>query len=127
WIGWPGIYLDDEDEQLQVAADLQKEHMNPVFLTNKEIKEFYDGFSNETLRPTFHYFLQYTVYDDKKWETYNRVNQKFCIELLKVAKPGDTIWIHDYQLLLLPLMLREHLPDSSIGFLQHIPFPSFEV
>ncbi|MBK0402994.1 bifunctional alpha,alpha-trehalose-phosphate synthase (UDP-forming)/trehalose-phosphatase [Adhaeribacter sp. BT258] len=127
WIGWPGIYLEEESDQLQVAADLQADHMHPVFLTKTEIKEFYEGFSNETLWPTFHYFLQYTVYDQKMWETYRRVNQKFCNEVMKIAKPGDTIWIHDYQLLLLPQMLRENLPDSSIGFFQHIPFPSYEV
>ncbi|KAA9346150.1 bifunctional alpha,alpha-trehalose-phosphate synthase (UDP-forming)/trehalose-phosphatase [Adhaeribacter soli] len=127
WIGWPGIFLEEESDQLQVAADLQADHMHPVFLTKNEIKEFYEGFSNETLWPTFHYFLQYAVYDQKLWETYRRVNQKFCNEVMKIAKPGDTIWIHDYQLLLLPQMLRENLPDSSIGFFQHIPFPSYEV
>jgi trehalose 6-phosphate synthase/phosphatase len=127
WIGWPGIYLNDESEQLQVTADLQADHMHPVFLTKTEIKEFYEGFSNETLWPTFHYFLQYAVYDQRMWDTYRRVNQKFCNEVMKIAKPGDTIWVHDYQLLLLPQMLRENLPDSSIGFFQHIPFPSFEV
>lgn len=127
WIGWPGIFLEEESDQLQVAADLQADHMHPIFLTKTEIKEYYEGFSNETLWPTFHYFLQYAVYDQKMWETYRRVNQKFCNEVMKIAKPGDTIWIHDYQLLLLPQMLRENLPDSSIGFFQHIPFPSFEV
>ncbi len=127
WIGWPGIFLEEESDQLQVAADLQADHMHPIFLTKTEIKEFYEGFSNETLWPTFHYFLQYALYDQKMWETYRRVNQKFCNEVMKIAKPGDTIWIHDYQLLLLPQMLRENLPDSNIGFFQHIPFPSFEV
>ena len=127
WIGWPGIFLEEESDQLQVAADLQADHMHPIFLTKNEIKEYYEGFSNETLWPTFHYFLQYAVYDQKMWETYRRVNQKFCNEVMKIAKPGDTIWIHDYQLLLLPQMLRENLPDSSIGFFQHIPFPSYEV
>ena len=127
WIGWPGIFLEEEGDQLQVAADLQADHMHPIFLTKNEIKEYYEGFSNETLWPTFHYFLQYAVYDQKMWETYRRVNQKFCNEVMKIAKPGDTIWVHDYQLLLLPQMLRENLPDSNIGFFQHIPFPSYEV
>ncbi|HEX8356034.1 MAG TPA: bifunctional alpha,alpha-trehalose-phosphate synthase (UDP-forming)/trehalose-phosphatase, partial [Segetibacter sp.] len=101
--------------------------MEPVFLTETEIKEFYEGFSNETLWPTFHYFSQYAVYEQTYWEAYVKVNEKFCAQIIKNAQPTDTIWIHDYQLLLLPSLVREHLPDITIGFFQHIPFPSYEV
>src|SRR5690606_31503429 len=66
-------------------------------------------------------------YNLQNWETYVRVNQKFLELILQVAEPEDTIWIHDYQLLLLPGMLRKALPDASIGFFQHIPFPSQEL
>ncbi|GAB3199437.1 trehalose 6-phosphate synthase/phosphatase [Pontibacter aydingkolensis] len=127
WIGWPGQVVEEEDKQQQVITELRKESMSPVFLSEAEIKEYYEGFSNETLWPTFHYFTQYAVYDQQNWETYEKVNQKFCDEILKLANPDDTIWVHDYQLLLLPSMLREKLPDSTIGFFQHIPFPSYEV
>jgi trehalose 6-phosphate synthase/phosphatase len=127
WIGWPGMVVGEEDKQQLVISELQKENMYPVFLTETEIKEFYEGFSNETLWPTFHYFTQYAIYDQQLWETYVEVNQKFCNEVVKQAGPDDTIWVHDYQLLLLPSMLREKLPDCTIGFFQHIPFPSYEV
>lgn len=127
WIGWPGLFLEKESEQEHVRAALLHENMQPVFLTETEIKEYYEGFSNETLWPTFHYFSQYAIYEQQLWETYMAVNQKFCDEVIKFAKPEDTIWVHDYQLLLLPQMIRERLPGVSIGFFQHIPFPSFEV
>lgn len=127
WIGWPGLVVEEEKKQKQIAIDLRGESMRPVFLTETEIKEFYEGFSNETLWPTFHYFSQYAVYDQQLWETYVRVNQKYCDEVVKQAGPDDTIWVHDYQLLLLPCMLRSRLPNSTIGFFQHIPFPSYEV
>ncbi|PIQ22278.1 MAG: bifunctional alpha,alpha-trehalose-phosphate synthase (UDP-forming)/trehalose-phosphatase [Cytophagales bacterium CG18_big_fil_WC_8_21_14_2_50_42_9] len=127
WIGWPGLYLDDETQEQHVIENLKKESMEPVFLTETEIKEFYEGFSNETLWPSFHYFSQYAVYEPSYWEAYVKVNEKFCAQIVKNAQPEDTIWIHDYQLLLLPSMVREHLPDITIGFFQHIPFPSFEV
>lgn len=127
WIGWPGLVVEEEEKQKQIADDLRQESMRPVFLTETEIKEFYEGFSNETLWPTFHYFSQYAVYDQQLWETYVRVNQKYCDEVVKQAGPDDTIWVHDYQLLLLPCMLRSRLPNSTIGFFQHIPFPSYEV
>ncbi len=127
WLGWPGIFLEDETEQQFVREGLSKENMQPVFLTDVEIKEYYEGFSNETLWPTFHYFGQYAIYEQQLWETYVAVNQKFCDEVIKFAQPEDTIWVHDYQLLLLPQMIRKKLPGVSIGFFQHIPFPSFEI
>ncbi|MFB9863682.1 bifunctional alpha,alpha-trehalose-phosphate synthase (UDP-forming)/trehalose-phosphatase [Rufibacter immobilis] len=127
WIGWPGTYFEDEAEQEQVTQDLAQQSMHPVFLTESEIRDFYEGFSNETLWPTFHYFSQYAVYDDSFWNAYQQVNQKFCQAVMQRAEPGDTIWVHDYQLLLLPAMLRSQIEDSSIGFFQHIPFPSYEV
>ncbi|MFD2247329.1 bifunctional alpha,alpha-trehalose-phosphate synthase (UDP-forming)/trehalose-phosphatase [Pontibacter ruber] len=127
WIGWPGMVVEDAEKQQQIHEDLHKESMHPVFLSEAEIKEFYEGFSNETLWPTFHYFSQYAIYDQNLWETYVEVNQKFCDEVVAQAGPEDTIWVHDYQLLLLPSMLREKLPDATIGFFLHIPFPSYEV
>ncbi|MFC6997366.1 bifunctional alpha,alpha-trehalose-phosphate synthase (UDP-forming)/trehalose-phosphatase [Rufibacter roseus] len=127
WIGWPGTYFDDEAEQQQVRKDLSNQSMRPVFLTEAEIRDFYEGFSNETLWPTFHYFTQYAIYESEFWEAYESVNFKFCKAVMENAEPGDTIWVHDYQLLLLPSLIRKELPDSSIGFFQHIPFPSYEV
>lgn len=127
WIGWPGMYLSGESEKEYVRTELSGQNMLPVFLTKKEIKEYYEGFSNETLWPTFHYFPQYSVYEQGYWDAYQKVNQKFCNEVLKVAEPGDTVWVHDYQLLLLPSMLREKCPGINIGFFLHIPFPSFEI
>ncbi|MBN4062172.1 MAG: bifunctional alpha,alpha-trehalose-phosphate synthase (UDP-forming)/trehalose-phosphatase [Flavobacteriales bacterium] len=126
WIGWPGLYINKKEEKESITNSLQEENMLPVFLTEKEIKEFYEGFSNETLWPAFHYFNQYVVYEQALWEAYVRVNQKFANEVIKAAEPSDTVWVHDYQLLLLPQMVREKLPDISIGFFQHIPFPSYE-
>ncbi len=127
WIGWPGTYFEEDSEKKQVRQDLHQQSMHPVYLTEGEIRDFYEGFSNETLWPTFHYFSQYAVYEDTYWEAYQRVNQKFCEAVMELASAGDTIWVHDYQLLLLPAMLREQMPESTIGFFQHIPFPSFEV
>jgi trehalose 6-phosphate synthase/phosphatase len=88
---------------------------------------FYHGFCNGTLWPLFHYFPSYAIYNERDWETYRRVNEKFCEALMELVQPGDEIWVHDYQLLLLPALLRKRLTDASIGFFLHIPFPSFEV
>jgi trehalose 6-phosphate synthase/phosphatase len=127
WVGWPGMFINDEEERDFVITELQKESMFPVFLTKNEIRAYYEGFSNATLWPTFHYFNEYVVYNKSYWEAYQKANAKFCEVIGMVAKPGDTIWVHDYQLLLLPGMLRKKIEHCLIGFFQHIPFPSFEV
>ena len=127
WIGWPGLYVDNKKTKEKIVDELKDNNMRPVFLTEEEIKDYYEGFSNETLWPTFHYFNNYAIHEQNLWEAYVNVNQKFCKEILRVAEPGDTIWIHDYQLLILPQLVRFKLPQSSIGFFLHIPFPSYEV
>src|SRR6185312_12208616 len=99
----------------------------PVFLTKQEINDYYEGFSNETLWPLFHYFPTYSTYNPQHWDIYRDVNQKFADAILKFATKDDIIWIHDYQLMLLPEMVRKVIPDISIGFFQHIPFPSYEI
>ncbi len=127
WIGWPGNTVDDPEQRAEIILELHDLKMAPVFLSKEDVEEFYEGFSNETLWPAFHYFTQYIVYNPEHWEAYVRVNQKFCDAILKKAGPDDTIWVHDYQLLLLPQMLREVLPNATIAFFQHIPFPSYEI
>ena len=127
WLGWPGLYIKKQEEKDEITKDLRNENMVPVFITEKLIREYYEGFSNETIWPVFHYFLQYANFDQQLFKAYVEANRKFCNELLKIAEPTDTIWIHDYHLLLLPQMVAEKLPNASIGFFLHIPFPSYEM
>ncbi|SNR59282.1 bifunctional alpha,alpha-trehalose-phosphate synthase (UDP-forming)/trehalose-phosphatase [Hymenobacter mucosus] len=127
WVGWPGLFVEDPAEEQHITEQLQQDSMAPVFLTEAEIRDFYEGFSNSTLWPTFHYFSQYATYEQAHWEAYVAVNEKFCQAVLALAGPDDTIWVHDYQLLLLPEMLRRARPECTIGFFLHIPFPSYEM
>ena len=126
WIGWPGLAVTKAAQKAEITSNLNSQHMRPVFLTASEVEDFYEGFSNETLWPNFHYFNQYAVYDDDLWKAYQKVNRKFAEEVLEVSEDGDTIWVHDYQLLLLPQLIRAKRPNSTIGFFLHIPFPSYE-
>ncbi|MGI4763239.1 MAG: bifunctional alpha,alpha-trehalose-phosphate synthase (UDP-forming)/trehalose-phosphatase [Janthinobacterium lividum] len=127
WIGWPGLFVQDEAEEDHIRAELRADNMAPVFLTEAEIRDFYEGFSNSTLWPTFHYFSEFATYEQSHWDAYVTVNEKFCEAVLAQAGPEDTIWVHDYQLLLLPELLRRARPEASIGFFLHIPFPSQEL
>ncbi len=128
WIGWPGIEITEGEDRDKVINQLSELKLQPVFLSQEEINEYYEGFSNDVLWPVFHYYSStYAYYKKSNWDCYRAVNNKFKDAILKVAEPGDVIWIHDYQLLLVPGMVRNCMPDVSIGFFQHIPFPSYEM
>jgi len=130
WIGWPGITVakKDGDEKEQLEKRLLSEfHCQPVFLSQSDIENYYHGFCNKTIWPLFHYFPQYVVYDEALYKTYERVNKLFCDAVMGVAKNDDIIWIHDYHLMLLPKLIRERMPDATIGFFLHIPFPVYEI
>lgn len=99
----------------------------PLFPDPILYKNFYNGFSNSTLWPLFHYFPSIAEYRKEYFEDYRKVNQFFANKVFEIYKPGDVVWIHDYQLMMLPDMLRRILPDATIGFFLHIPFPSYEI
>jgi trehalose 6-phosphate synthase/phosphatase len=101
--------------------------VEPIFIEPKVYNKYYNGFCNATLWPLFHYFPSYVVYDQEFFEKYEQVNQQFADHLIKIIKPGDTVWVHDYQLFLLPGLIRDKIPDAKIGFFLHIPFPSYEI
>lgn len=126
WIGWPGIEIPLH-RQPEVIEKLAHLNLYPIFLTQEEINLFYEGFSNEVLWPVFHYLVTYANYEQSYWDAYQTVNQKFATEALKLINDNDKIWVQDYQLLLLPGLLRAQKPHSTIGFFQHIPFPSYEI
>ncbi len=129
WIGWPGITnekLNARDKE-QICKSLLEEKCHPVFLSRKQIECYYQGFCNKTIWPLFHYFPRRTAYEIRFWKAYQQVNELFTDEVMKVAGPDDRIWVHDYQLMLLPRLLKERFPNSEIGFFLHIPWPSFEV
>ena len=126
WIGWPGIEVP-EDRQNEVRQKLATLNLIPVFLTAEEINLYYEGFSNEVLWPIFHYLATYANFEQIYWDFYKQVNHKFKSVVTQHIDKGDTVWIHDYQLLLLPCLIRNESPSVTIGFFQHIPFPSFEI
>lgn len=127
WIGWPGRAVEDPFERASISYQFEKDNMVPVFLSQEDVEMFYEGFSNKTIWPHFHYFTQYTVYEDDYWEAYVRVNELYAKAVLDRLEPGDMVWVHDYQLMLVPGMLRAEKPETSIGFFLHIPFPSYEI
>jgi trehalose 6-phosphate synthase/phosphatase len=129
WIGWPGeVSRFDMSERAQIEKRLSDMRTVPVYLTQTETTRFYEGFSNGVLWPLFHYLTDKVQRDAwQNWKTYAQVNRKFAELVSSHYRPGDMVWVHDYQLALVPGLLREMIPDARIGFFLHIPFPSSEV
>lgn len=129
WIGWPGI--NDEElsgsEKKKIVKELEKYNCIPVFLSEDQVENFYEGYSNEGIWPLFHYFQGLAEFDENNWKHYQEVNELFAQIVAKNASSEATIWVHDYHFMLLPKMIRQKLKKASIGFFLHIPFPSFEV
>ena len=128
WIGWSGAPSDlDPDRQARLDEKLAAMRLVGVPLTADQITRFYEGFSNGVLWPLFHYLLDQIPLQVSDWDGYVEANQAFADVVAAHYQPGDLIWIHDYQLLLLPGLLRDRLPGARIGFFLHIPFPSEEL
>lgn len=129
WVGWPGIASDDltPGEKSRITKELQKYNCHPVHLTKEQVADFYEGYANDTLWPLFHYFPEFSQYDNKYWKAYQAVNRKFLSAIKRVASDQATVWIQDYQLMLLPGLVRASYADAKIGFFLHIPFPSYEI
>ncbi|MFM9035746.1 MAG: trehalose-6-phosphate synthase [Mycobacterium sp.] len=122
WIGWPGIADGPEEPMVQDGLRLF-----PVRLSEQDVAEYYEGFSNATLWPLYHDVIVKPLYQRQWWDRYVEVNRRFAEAASRAAAPGATVWVQDYQLQLVPKMLRELRPDLTIGFFLHIPFPPVEL
>ncbi|MGB3769582.1 MAG: trehalose-6-phosphate synthase [Rhodococcus sp. (in: high G+C Gram-positive bacteria)] len=122
WVGWPGVPDVDIEPFEDDGLDLI-----PVPLSGQEVADYYEGFSNATLWPLYHDVIVRPVYDRTWWNAYVEVNRRFAEATSKAAAQNATVWIQDYQLQLVPKMLRMLRPDLTIGFFLHIPFPPVEL
>jgi trehalose 6-phosphate synthase len=122
WVGWTGTPDDDTE-----PFHLEGVELRPVPISTSEIELYYEGFSNDGLWPLYHDALRESTYSSEQWDAYREVNERFAQALAEVAPPDAIVWIHDYQLQLVPQMLRERRSDVTIGFFLHIPFPPYEL
>ncbi len=123
WIGWAGNAGDGQSPPRAHEGIALRD----VAITEDEYDEFYLGFSNATLWPLYHDAIRPAVYDRSWWHAYRSVNERFADAAAEGAAPGATVWVQDYQLQLVPKLLRERRPDLKIGFFLHIPFPPREL
>ena len=126
WIGSVD-FLPQEYEEIKDKIEKDKFQVQPIFPEQELYTKYYDGFSNSTIWPLFHYFPSLVEFDKDTYVAYNEINALFANQIASILRQDDVVWIHDYQLMLLPQMLRKLKPEASIGFFLHIPFPSYEL
>jgi trehalose 6-phosphate synthase len=122
WVGWSGA-AGEAPEPFESGGM----HLVPVPLTEEEVDRYYEGFSNASLWPLYHDVVEKPEYHRAWWDTYVQVNKRFADRAAEVAAEGAIVWVHDYQLQLVPALLRQQRPDLTIGFFLHIPFPPYEL
>lgn len=123
WVGWAGE-AGEAPEPFTTEGGLD---VQPVSLSEREFRDYYEGFSNATLWPIYHDVIVEPTFHRRWWASYRTVNERFARSIADVAADGATVWIHDYQLQLVPALVRELRPDVRIGFFNHIPFPPVEL
>jgi hypothetical protein len=122
WVGWTGVAGSAPG-----AIDSGGLTLVPLALSAEEVERYYEGMSNGTLWPLYHDVIVPPTYHRDWWDAYVKVNRRFAEAALNQAAEGATVWVQDYQLQLVPAMIREHRPDLRIGFFNHIPFPPYEI
>jgi trehalose 6-phosphate synthase/phosphatase len=123
----PVSQLDDK-AQRELDAQLARLRCVPVPISDHEVEGYYTGLANSVLWPLFHYLIDRMPRDPQRdFDAYQAVNQRFADIVVEQYQPGDLVWVHDYQLMLVPAMIRARLPEARVGFFLHIPFPASEV
>ncbi len=129
WVGWPGIASDEltKQDKIDIIKELKKRDCVPVFLSESQVELYYSGYCNATLWPLLHYFTDMAHHNIDFWNSYKEVNTLFAKEIKKHMNDDSQVWVHDYQLMLVPEKLRSYSEDVHIGFFLHTTFPSFEI
>ena len=122
WVGWAGEVGEAPEPFTEGTM-----YLRPIPLSSEEIRDYYEGFSNDTLWPIYHDVIVQASFHREWWRNYERINRRFAEAIAEVAAPGATVWVHDYQLQLVPRIVRELRPDVRIGWFDHIPFPPVEL
>ena len=120
WVGWPG----QPDLELE-PFDFDGTHLVPISLSAEDVELYYEGFSNDTIWPLYHDVIAEPRYSRPWWDAYVRVNRRFAEAAASALAENGTVWVQDYQLQLVPKLIRELRPDATIGYFHHIPFPAY--
>src|SRR5690242_17981252 len=128
WVGWSGMDAGASSEaRRSLQAQLAARRLVEVPLSADDVSIYYEHIANGVLWPIFHDQLEKLPNVIEGWDTYESVNARYADMIAACARPGDTVWIHDFHLMRVPALLRERVPELRIGFFLHIPFPNPEI
>ena len=127
WLGYGALPDLDPKQHKEMLDELESKRLIPIHIDQSLYKKYYQGMSNQTIWPLFHYFISEFQFSLADWTAYEKVNQLFAQEICKLAKDNDMVWVHDYHLMLLPKYLKQINPTLSIAYFHHIPFPSSDI
>jgi trehalose 6-phosphate synthase/phosphatase len=111
-------------ELMDDAGEAAGHGLVPVTLPERERAGFYQGFANEVLWPLFHDLQWLCNFRPRYWQSYQRANERFAEAVLRQARPGDFVWVHDYHLAGVGSRLRASTVPVTAGYFLHIPFPA---
>jgi trehalose 6-phosphate synthase/phosphatase len=126
-IQWVGFSENSPEELEGQSMANESFQAHPVFISDEINENYYEGFCNNLIWPLCHYFPSLARFDDAYFDAYQTANKLFFDKVNEIIQPGDVVWVQDYQLMLLPDMIRQQHPLNKIGFFFHIPFPSYEL
>jgi trehalose 6-phosphate synthase/phosphatase len=126
WVGYSDSFFEENDKDNDLLTN-DTFDVHPVHIEPELNDAYYGGFCNSTIWPLFHYYPYITNFEDSDFQAFIDANQLFHDRLKDIIQPGDLVWVHDYQLMTLPALLRSTFPEATIGFFLHVPFPTFEV
>lgn len=129
WIGWLGTSgnLEGVEPALESAAEGAGYELESVTLTNREIDQYYFGFSNEIIWPLFHDMVSRCNFDPRYWQTYQAVNKRFAAAITEHSQTGSFVWVQDYHLMLVAEYLRAAGDSRNLGYFLHVPFPPLDI
>lgn len=127
WVGTFDAPAEDWDAAVACGAISTDFGIEPIFAEKEQYNAFYNGFSNSTLWPLFHYFPSLVEFNRECFDAYMHINRLFAEKIASIYQPGDVVWVHDYQLMVAPGLIRKAIPEVTMGFFLHIPFPSYEI
>ncbi|KAL3667142.1 hypothetical protein V7S43_008081 [Phytophthora oleae] len=141
WVGWVGQHIPKSEHEA-VRRLLLQHNCLPVFLSS-DVASRHTGFSSEVLWSLFHYvsepvpftfntggntsFHSTKRFNKQDWRAYESANESFADAIAEIYNEGDSVWVHDYHLMLLPSLLRQRIPPCRIGWFLHTPFPASDV
>jgi trehalose 6-phosphate synthase/phosphatase len=131
WIAWGSGSADfdvtNQNQKVTVPPITERYILKRIHLSDEEESLFYKGYANSVLWPLFHVFIEKMKTNEKLWNTYQKINQRFADAILSEIDEDTFVWIHDYHLALIPYFVKKKVQNAKIAYFWHIPWPPWEI